>query len=416
MSGIRNRYVGLSAYALFWFGQLVSFLGSSIVQFVLIWWITITTQSAFYLGLGSFLAFGTMTVIMPFAGVLVDRWPRKLVLAGADGLQALVTLGVIYLFYINRATVGVILIMITIRGILAGFHSPAFQAVIPLLVPAQHLEKINSLGFVADALTNIIGPILGAVVINIFTIERMGDILWIDMLTFLVALLPLIFIAIPFQGKDEESTYFEELKQGVSYLKNHQFLFKIIIGFSVMNLFATSTVILLPLIISSPNYFNGNENLLSWMIVINQVGGIIGALFMTFYPIFKNHITGIRVGIMLVFIGAGLIGIGALFINIIALSLGLAILGFGFPVALISAQTLYHKEIPKQLHGRVISASLFIAQIFAAIGMYLVGILAQEYGLATIILSFQVAGVSLYLLTQLFVKSNGEPLREQTLS
>ena len=76
----------------FWSGQQVSLLGSSIVQFVLIWWITIETQSELMLGIASLVALGPMVLLSPFSGVIADKISRKLILFLSDTLQALRTL------------------------------------------------------------------------------------------------------------------------------------------------------------------------------------------------------------------------------------------------------------------------------------------------------------------------------------
>lgn len=67
-------------YLKFFVGQQVSLLGSSVAQFVLIWWITLETKSALYLSIASLVGFAPMIIITPFAGVLVDRWNRKVLM------------------------------------------------------------------------------------------------------------------------------------------------------------------------------------------------------------------------------------------------------------------------------------------------------------------------------------------------
>jgi len=89
----------LAGYLFFWSGQQVSLLGSSIAQFAIIWWVTLDTGSALYLSIASFVGFVPMVVLGPVAGVLADRWNRKLIIGVADFLQALATVVLICLFY-----------------------------------------------------------------------------------------------------------------------------------------------------------------------------------------------------------------------------------------------------------------------------------------------------------------------------
>ena len=91
------------SYILFWIGQKSSILGSSIVQFAIIWYITIVTQSAIVLALASLLGFGSQVILTPIAGVYVDRWSRKLIIGIADFLQAVATIVLIGLFMVGIA-------------------------------------------------------------------------------------------------------------------------------------------------------------------------------------------------------------------------------------------------------------------------------------------------------------------------
>ena len=142
VKGADSKSFGM--YLFFLFGQVISLLGSGIVQFVIIFWITITTGSAFYLGLSATLGFGSTIAVSLFAGVFVDRWNRKYLLGIVDGLEAASTFILVYLFYIDAATLTHVLVLLTVRGAMQGFHEPAVQAIIPVMVPKEKLSKINS--------------------------------------------------------------------------------------------------------------------------------------------------------------------------------------------------------------------------------------------------------------------------------
>ena len=87
-------------YLFFWGGQLFSMLGSNIVQFVLILWISFEKESELMLGLASIVGFGPFLFLGPLAGVIVDRTNRKMVILIADATIAITTLAAIFLFYI----------------------------------------------------------------------------------------------------------------------------------------------------------------------------------------------------------------------------------------------------------------------------------------------------------------------------
>ena len=115
-------------YLLFWAGQIASTLGSSIVQFVIIWWITLQTQSGIYLSLAALVGLVPMIVLSPFVGVLVDRWNRKCMIAIADFSQALATLALILLFWAGAASIWNVLVLLGIRGSLPSIpHTSHFS-------------------------------------------------------------------------------------------------------------------------------------------------------------------------------------------------------------------------------------------------------------------------------------------------
>ena len=141
----------LKGYIFFWSGQLISLLGSSIIQFVLIWWVTVITADPVYLSLAAFIGFAPMIILTPLAGVLVDRYSRKLMIGTADFLQAAVTVVLVFLFRNGTANLTIVLVFLGFRGVFQAFHTPSIQALIPIMIYRTHLTRFNSV----DLLLNI---------------------------------------------------------------------------------------------------------------------------------------------------------------------------------------------------------------------------------------------------------------------
>ena len=121
MSEIVNSKT-FKSYISFWSGQMFSLLGSSVVQFVIIFWILEVTKSAVYLSTAAFFAFLPQWILGPLIGVYVDRWNRKLIIALSDFFQAFTTFIIIMLFFFNAETVWAIIIINSIRGLCQAFH------------------------------------------------------------------------------------------------------------------------------------------------------------------------------------------------------------------------------------------------------------------------------------------------------
>jgi DHA3 family macrolide efflux protein-like MFS transporter len=185
------------SYLGFFSGQQVSLLGSSVVQFAIIWWITIATEEALvplYLSIALIAGFAPMIVVTPFAGVLVDRLNRKVLIGLVDMLQALATVVLIILFWSGVAAVWFVFGILAFRSVCQAFHSPAVTAIVPLMVPRDKLSRINGLSYLLNGVMTMLGPVVGAVLLVFWTVDW---ILWVDPVTFMVAVIPLLLIRIP---------------------------------------------------------------------------------------------------------------------------------------------------------------------------------------------------------------------------
>lgn len=123
-------------------GQIGSWFGSELVQFALVWWLTKTTGQAAVLTFATTVAVLPSILVGPFAGTLVDRWNRRLVMMAADGVIAGATLLLALLFASGWVQLWQVYALLLIRALAAVFHQPAILAATPLLVPEKHLMTL----------------------------------------------------------------------------------------------------------------------------------------------------------------------------------------------------------------------------------------------------------------------------------
>ncbi|KKK73746.1 hypothetical protein LCGC14_2890720, partial [marine sediment metagenome] len=171
------------------------------------------------------------------------------------------------------------LLILAVRSVAQGFHSPATAAIIPLLVPKNKLTKVNSVENIFNSTVSLIGPIVGAVLVEVIGVENMAAILWIDIITFIIAVFPVLIISIPDITKkkreQKENSFSSEFKEGVSFIKNQDGLLSLLTTFTVLNIMITPVFVLLPLVIIDPSLINGNASTLAIFMVITQIGAII---------------------------------------------------------------------------------------------------------------------------------------------
>ncbi|MHA2101671.1 MAG: MFS transporter, partial [Candidatus Kariarchaeaceae archaeon] len=388
----------LRQYYIFMIGQLQSILGSNIVQFVLFWWITITYRRADYLAIGAFLGFGPTLIVGLFAGVYVDRWSRKKLLATVDSLEALASTVLVYLFWIGEADIIYIFAIMTLRAIFQGFHEPAIQAIIPLMIPRDKLTRINSLEYLSRGLIGLFGPVIAAFLLVIAGLENIHYILLIDGVTFLIAVIPLIFIRIPSVRKKangdpvEKQSFRTEFKEGLTFIKQKKGLLALLSAFTTVNFFFMPLFILLPLIIV--DYLNGAEYEFGISMAILQAGVIGGSLIMTVKNPFNKNTSGVFYSLMVGTTGLFLTALGAAFENGWFFLFGLVLAGSAPPMANISSQNIWQSVVPSEKMGRVFSVRRTIAQISSPAAMVITGI---AVGFISILSVLYISSIATYV-------------------
>ena len=133
---------------LFLTGQALSLFGTMVVQYALLWHITLKSQSGTMITLFTIAGFLPMFFISPFAGVWADRFNRKYIINIGDGSIAFVSLivAVCLIAGITGAeSYGLLLFCALMRSLGQGVQMPAVGAFIPQIVPQEHLTRINGL-------------------------------------------------------------------------------------------------------------------------------------------------------------------------------------------------------------------------------------------------------------------------------
>ena len=158
----------------FWISQMFSILGSSLVMFTLVWWLTEETGSATVLATATMFGMIPEIIVQPFAGAIVDRLNRKQVIIFADAAIAIATLFLGILFYFEMAGVWAIYGIMLIRAIGGAFHYPAEQASVALMVPDEQLAKLAGLNQAARGVINIVAAPAGCAGTGVYGCGR-GD-------------------------------------------------------------------------------------------------------------------------------------------------------------------------------------------------------------------------------------------------
>ncbi|MFB0558298.1 MAG: MFS transporter [Candidatus Bathyarchaeia archaeon] len=271
-------------------GQAFSLFGSRLVQFALVWWITETTGLASTLAFASIMAMLPQVLLGPFAGALVDRWNRRVVMMISDALVALVVLVLAILYLTGATQMWHIFVAMFIRSIGGAFHWTAMQATTSVMVPKENLSRVAGLNQSLMGLANIVAPPLGAFLLEMIPIQT---ILMIDVSTALVAVGPLFFIHVPQPVREIREiqgirTMLSDMREGVRFVWEWRGL-RMIMGMSMLiNFLMSPAFSLLPLVVT--NHFDGGPTELAWFQSASGIGMIAGGLILSAWGGFKKRI------------------------------------------------------------------------------------------------------------------------------
>ncbi len=378
-------------FFLIWSAQACSLVGSALVQFALAWWLTIETGSATVLALAMMAAFLPQIVVSPFAGALVDRWNRRLVLIFSDTGIALTTVVLIALFAVGAVEVWHIYAVLLVRSAGSSFHWPAMAASTTLMVPKKHLARVGGLNQAINGAVNIAAPALGAVLLLALP---MWGVLSVDVVTAAIAVAPLLFIKIPQPSKPEGGTdkapsVFSEMREGFRFLRSWKGALILILMIMVINLLFTPADAMLPILVTA--YFG--EGLVEFATIQIAIGVsfIAGGLALGAWGGFKRKVVTLLVSGVLSGVGVVVVGIvppNGFYLAVAGMSFA------GFMIAMLngSAQALMQSSIPPDKQGRVfgLMGSLMVAM--TPIGLAVAGPVSDLLGVQ---IWFLVSGLGL---------------------
>jgi MFS transporter, DHA3 family, macrolide efflux protein len=369
-------------FFILWVGQAFSLLGSQLVQFALIWWLVQQTGSATVLAGASIVGLLPQVLLGPFAGVLVDRWNRKLTLLGADITVALATLALAILFWADMAQIWQVYAILFIRALGGTFHWPAMTASISLMVPQEQLTRIQGLNQILNGGLNIAAAPLGALLVTLVPIQ---NVLLIDLATALVGMTTVLIVHIPQpeRKKEEQSSqsftrvYWSDMREGLKYLLGWRGLL-ILTGMAMMlNMVLSPTTSFMPLLIT--DHFNGGPWHLGLVQSAFGVGILLGGLLLGVWGGFKRRVYTSLFGVT--GIGAGILLVGIAPASLFPLAIAGMLLG-GIMSSLANGPILaiFQANVEPGMQGRVLALVGSATAAMMPISLALAGPLADIIG------------------------------------
>lgn len=384
------------SYLIFWIGQLFSLLGSSISQFAIIWWLTEASGSTIILSIASFFNILPMTIVIPIAGVLADRLNRKKIIIAVDSCMAIIIVFLIFSFNFGFINPVVIIITNGLLGLFQGFHAPTVASIVPTMVPKDKLSRMNGISFLFSGFMQIIGPVIAAL---LFTFIPIQILLWIDPLSFLIALIPLLLIDIPTVRKEDIElkafSFIEDFKEGFRTLRQIPILFLMLLIAMFVNFLWRPYGILLPYFIKFVH--DGTSTDLALVMALMNIGMFAGALLTSLKKAWKYSIPYYFGGELFLMIMYALIALTP-YGSFLIMGLIAACLGFAIPILNTIYLTIMQLKVPVEKMGRISSIDWMVSSVISPIAAIVAGPLAEIIGVTNLFLSCAAIGIVITLI------------------
>jgi DHA3 family macrolide efflux protein-like MFS transporter len=383
---------------LFLISQIVSLLGSSLVQYAIMWYITLQTQSGTMMTIFIICGFLPTFFLSPFAGVWADRYNRKKIIIFADAFIAIATLILAILYLMGYGSIWLLFVMSAIRAFGSGIHSPAINAVLPQLVPDYMLTKINAINGTLQSMVFLIAPMISAALIEHVKIET---IFFIDVITAALAIFIItFFVKVPDHAKVTENQnidYFSDLKEGISYIRNHAYVKQFFLFCTVFFLLVSPLAFLTPLQVTRS--YGDDVWRLSAVEIAWSVGMMLGGLLMATWNGFKNKIYTMTLSTIVTAIGTIVLGIRPFF-WIYLVSMG--IMGLTMPLFNTPSTVILQQKVDQDYLGRVFGVLNMISSSVMPLAMLFFGPLADVIKIEIMLL---VTGILMFFLSFFLIRS-----------
>ena len=351
-----------------WGGQFIALVGAGISTFALNLWVLRETGSITQFALAFFFASLPLLLLAPVAGVWVDRYDRRWIMALCDGLALTITLYVLGLSLSDQLAVSWVYLAMFLQSCVVSLRWPAYQALITSMAPREQLPRMGGLVQLAESGNYILSPILGVI---LFTTYGLPVILFLDIICSLIAFTLLLSVrSVPVSVASATKSLRSDITLAYRYLCERPGLLRLLWFFAGMNL-AMGVVMVLatPFVLTmvSPRE-------LGQVLSISATGMLIGSLLMISM---KSHGSPVRYITSYSLLAGIAIGVSGLYANAWWFASAGFLFFFSVAVNNAASQALWQSQVDVSLQGRVFSMRRAIGRLTMPLGQLVSGPLAD---------------------------------------
>ncbi|MCU5179996.1 MULTISPECIES: MFS transporter [Bacillus] len=365
---------------LFLTAQTISLFGSSLVQYAIIWYITLTTSSGAMLTISTVCGFLPQIAISLFAGVWIDHYDRKKMIMLSDGIIAIATLILAILFLTGYKSIWMLFIVLLIRSAGTGVQTPAVNALIPQIVPKDYLMKVNGINSSITSLIMFLSPAVSAVILSVTSIETT---FFIDVITAIIGISIMFIIQVEGHvnvgGKQKSNL--QGIKEGFAYLKENVCMKRLLVLLIIIMILISPAAFLTPLMVTRS--FGAEMWRLTASEMTFSAGAAAGGVLIAVWGGFRNrmHTTALACalyGLLMVGLGIAPVFIMYLVFNFL---IGITMPCFNTPVTV-----LLQEKVDPVMHGRMFSLVQIANSCALPLGMIIFGPLADVFSVEVLLI------------------------------
>jgi DHA3 family macrolide efflux protein-like MFS transporter len=365
---------GMLGFTIVWAGQIVSVLASNMSGFGLSIWAYQKYHSATILG-GTATAFLLpFLLVSPFAGAMVDRYNRKLMMMISDLGAVLATTAMLILNGAGRLEIWHIYVACVVFGLSGTFQWPAYMAAITTMVPKEQYTRANGMMTLVDSGPSVFAPVMAGALIPVIGLT---GILTIDVITFFIAIGSLLIVHVPqpektVEGQLAKGNLAKEAAYGFKYIFQRKPLLYLLLSIVALNLVhGLSNSLFTPFILSRTN----SSTAMGTVQTFFALGGVVGGLIVSAWGGFKKRIRGMLLGwAWFGVFGLIIFGLGrTMWIWLPAAFLG----SMAFPLTQSASNSIWQTKVAPDVQGRVFSARRMMAWVTEPIMPIVAGLMAD---------------------------------------
>lgn len=369
--------LGSRDFRILWIGAFVSTIGTWMQKIAQSWLVLSLTGSAWYLGLDSFLGELPILLFTLVGGVVADRYDRRKLLISSQVIQLASAALLAALVYLDVVRIWHVLLLSCTTGLAQAFGGPAYQSLIPSLVPKKDLPNAIALNSIQFNLSRVLGPVLAGLALASVGIAACFG---LNALSFLAVIAALAALRVPHVRPDHGRTMLTELKGGLAYVRNESTLIALIIVATASTFLGLPMQTFLPVL--AQQVFGEGVDAYSRMMSFSGAGAVTGALVVAWLGRFEG------MGKLLLRLQAvfSLLIIAVAWSRSVPLTYALLfVAGVAMMITTALVTSLVQLVAPDHLRGRVMSIYMVAFRGGMPLGSLVTGALVSSIGLPLVL-------------------------------